>query len=188
VQDGEDVGVGVPYAITPGRGKRREYPGQLPTLTAVESLQEAPVVACRQGQFIVGKRTRPVSPDDPRRQVFVDDDHERDLSGSGEAWIVAAQQRIGGADGVESGLELVNQVSGREPPQKLSIGLRQAGIARVSTSAAVLEQFVSDGHPTIIPAIGLEVSVHGASRATESRTTVVFRRLPVPGHCHTEGP
>jgi hypothetical protein len=70
--------------------------------------------------------------------VFVHDDHEGTLSGSGDTWIAAPQEQIGRGDGVEPGLEVVNQVSGRKPPQELSIGVRQTGIAGAAASTPFL--------------------------------------------------
>ncbi len=186
VQEGEDLRVGVPYAVTPGWAQRRKYAGQLAALTTVESLQQTPVVACGQGELVIGKLEGPVASHNPRREIFVHDDHDGTLSRLREVGIAAAQEGIGGGNGVKAGLEVVNQVSGREPPQELAIGLRQTGIAGPTASTTFLEQFVTDAHVTIMPAIGAGPTVAAAAHGPRRPNNPYMRRLLVTGDCHTE--
>ena len=112
-------GSGCRMPSRPAGAQRRKYAGQLAALTTVESLQQTPVVACGHGELVIGKLEGPVASHNPRREIFVHDDHDGTLSRLREVGIAAAQEGIGGGNGVKAGLEVVNQVSGREPPQEL---------------------------------------------------------------------
>ena len=139
----------------------------------------------RQGELVVRACVGPLASLDPRREIFVDADHEETLSGSGEVWIVYAQQGIVGGDGVEARLELVSQVFGREPSREVPIGLRQTRIARVAASAPFLEQPVIDAHATVIPRSWSQQAVDPTAQAPHSVDKARVSRLLVIGQCHT---
>jgi hypothetical protein len=109
----------------------------------------------RQGQLVVGQLVGPSGPYDAHGEVLVDHDHGRAYS---SVVVVvarfAAEERIGGGDGVECGLELVGEVPVDEAAEELPVSLGKARVAGPAPPAAFLDQFLTDTHCTIMPGIG----------------------------------
>ena len=65
--------------------------------------------------------------------------------------IASAQHRICHDLGVQRGLELRRQVAASNAAEDLSVCVAQTRIASSATSAALVEQFLTDAHPSIVP-------------------------------------
>jgi hypothetical protein len=105
----------------------------------VDALEEPPVPSGREHKvLVVGQTVGPLAADDAHGQVLVDHDHCPGCPlGSGFVVVVATEDRVGLGVGIESGLELVGQVPGRDPGQHLFARVRQAGITGPAAPAAL---------------------------------------------------
>ena len=86
---------------------------------------------------------RPLGTNDPHGQILVDYDH-RDASESVPVGLLAAQEWVGGANGVERGLELTGQIAVNHTPQELAVCGRQAAVASTPSPATLLTKFLTD--------------------------------------------
>jgi hypothetical protein len=116
----------------------------------VQSLQQPPVPTGRQHEFVIGQVVRPPGTHDPHGQILVDHDH-RGARESVSVGLFATQERVGGTDGVDRGLELASQVPVDETPQELAVCVRQTGVASTTSPATVLTKFLTDAHTTSLP-------------------------------------
>ncbi len=80
------------------------------------------------------------------RQVLVDHDHRGRLRSVGRFARLARQDRVGGGDGVQVGLELFDQITGGHPSEQLPSGRRKAGVTSAAGPAPFLEQIVTNTH------------------------------------------
>jgi hypothetical protein len=67
----------------------------------------------------------------------------------------ATEERVGARDGVESGLELADEVPRRQPAQQLFVFRSQAGVAGPASPAALLDQLLADAHVVSLPQLGV---------------------------------
>ncbi len=133
--------------ISIGWRQWRKNRRQLTTTGSVQALDQPPVPAEGQDKVLgVGQSLGPVSENHTNEEVFIDDDH-----GAGDdgrlvvVGVVSAEDRIVHEIGVESGLELVGEVAGRDASQDGSAGFGHAGISR-SAPATPLFGDVDGGH------------------------------------------
>jgi len=130
--------MGVADGVPVGRAQRGKQLGELAATGCVDALEEPPVSAGREHQvLVVGQALWPPAADHPDGQVLVDHDHLGVFLRSGSVVGVATEDRVGHDIGVESGLELVGQVPGRDPGQDLPAFRGQTGVTRTPAPPAL---------------------------------------------------
>jgi hypothetical protein len=72
--------------------------------------------------------------------------HAESLGSATRAHARATQGRVGAADGVELGLELLDEIAGRHAAEELPALCRQARVAGARSPPAFLEQLLADAH------------------------------------------
>ena len=112
----------------------------------MESLEQPPVPGGGQGDVvIVGKPARPITANHADREVFVDNDHVRRVSGS-VVVVGAREQRVRVGDLFERSPELVCEVSGRDPAQDLAAIVTEARVAGATAEPSFLEELICNRH------------------------------------------
>jgi hypothetical protein len=131
-----------------------QQPRELAAPRLVNALQE-PIVTERgqDERFVIWQGARSRADKDTHRQVLIDDEHcsARPGGRSGVVGVVATEQGIVHEIGVQRGLELVHEVTGRQAQQEFSSFGCHPGVAGASAAAAFLEEFLADTHPPIVP-------------------------------------
>jgi hypothetical protein len=150
IEHGEHVGAWPPDGTDHSWAGPCEEPRQLAAPTTVESLQQPPVPPGRQHDLVIGQVVRPPGPNNPHSQILVDHDHH-DVNESVPVGLLPTQDWIGGADGVERGLELAGQVAVDHTPKELAVCVRQTGVASTPSPATPLTKFLTDAHATSLP-------------------------------------
>jgi hypothetical protein len=97
-------------------------------------------------QLVVGQIGRPAGAQDAHGDVLVDDDHETDAESIVFVVRAAAEERVGGADGIECRLELGGEVAVGETAEVLAIGFGEARVACAAPPPAFFEQLLTDAH------------------------------------------
>ena len=112
----------------------------------MDPLEEPPVPGGGQRDVVVVRQPdRPVAGDDTNRAVFLDDDHQRAVSGS-VVIVGAGERRIRVGDLLERLPELVGKITGRDPAQDLAALVTQAGVASAAAEPSFLEELICDRH------------------------------------------
>lgn len=120
-------------------------PGELPARGFVNALQEPPVPGGGQRNVVVVREpVGPVTGHDPRREVFIDNDHGQ--GACSVVVVVAGQRRVRVGDLVEGPAELFSKVAGGESPHDGPALVGETGVASSAARSAFLEKLISDGH------------------------------------------
>jgi hypothetical protein len=100
-------------------------------------------------QVLVGQLSGPAPEDDADGQVLVDHDHGWLGWSAGDVVVVAtaAQEGVGGAQGVEGGLELTDEISVDEPGKDGTAFWGDARVTGATPTPAFLQQLLTDAHP-----------------------------------------
>src|SRR5437588_3237976 len=130
-----------------GLTQLRQEPGQLPAAPGVEGLEDPPVPAGWEEQFILRDAGREVASERLEGQVLVDDDQPESVVGVGRV----GQQRVAIRHGVQSRLELLFKVPIRQATEQFPVRRRQSGVSRPAAAPALLIKLLAYRHMPIIP-------------------------------------